>query len=344
MNTGYSRTKATQSKPIKIYNTLIEAGQYVVIKIPVGRIPSGNIISIKAHVYRGPRIGPCMVALGGVHGDEVNGVEIVRRSIEQGVFNHLYAGTVIAIPLLNVHGFINFSRDVPDGKDVNRSFPGNANGSLASRVARIFTREILPVIDFGIDFHTGGRGHYNYPQVRFNPDHTPSIDLAQAFGAPFTIAGKPIKSSLRRTAVEINKPIIVFEGGENLRFDEFSIQQGILGMKRVMKFKGMLSEAPDAEATRNFTYTAWLRSPRSGMFHLLKSSGEQVKKDEILAYITDPFGEERTQVVAKQSGYIIGHNNTPVISQGDALFHIASNQKPKILTLKPKTRNPKPKK
>lgn len=329
MNTGYSRTKATQSKPIKIYNTLIEAGQNVVIKIPVGRIPSGNIISIRAHVYRGPRVGPCMVALGGVHGDEVNGVEIVRRSVEQGIFTHLHAGTVIAIPLLNVYGFINFSRDVPDGKDVNRRFPGNATGSLASRVARIFTREILPVIDFGIDFHTGGRGHYNYPQVRFTSDHLPSAELAKAFGAPFTIEAKPVKSSLRRTAVDLNKAIIVYEGGENLRFDEFSIQQGILGMKRVMEYKGMFTEAAPAEASKYFEHTSWLRSPRSGMFHWVKCSGEQVKKDEVLAFITDPFGEERTQVKAKHSGFIIGHNNTPVVSQGDALFHIASNQKPR---------------
>ncbi len=329
MNTGYSRSKATQSQPIKIYNTLIEAGQYAVIKIPVGRIPSGNIISIKAHVYRGPRVGPCMLVLGGVHGDEVNGVEIVRRSVEQGVFNHLHAGTIIAIPLLNVYGFINFSRDVPDGKDVNRKFPGNANGSLASRVARVFTREILPLIDFGIDFHTGGRGHYNYPQVRYTTEHGPSFELAQAFAAPFTISGKAIKSSLRRTAVDLNKPIVVFEGGENLRFDEFSIQQGMLGMRRVMLHKGLLSDAPAAEASKHFADATWLRSPRAGMFHLVKCSGEQVKKDEVIAYITDPFGEERTQVKTKKSGYIIGHNNTPVVNQGDALFHIAYNPKPK---------------
>jgi hypothetical protein len=329
MNTAYSRSKAKQSKPLKIYNTLIEAGQTAVIKIPVGRIPSGNIISIKAHVYRGPRVGPCMLVLGGVHGDEVNGVEIVRRSIELGVFEHLYAGSIIAIPLLNVYGFINFSRDVPDGKDVNRRFPGNAMGSLASRVARVFTREILPVIDFGIDFHTGGNGHYNYPQVRYTTGHLPSRELAHAFAAPFTLEGKSIKSSLRRTAVEINKPIIVFEGGENLRFDEFSIQQGMTGMKRVMCRQGLLSEAPPAEASKHFSDSTWLRSPKAGMFHWVKCSGEQIKKDEVVAYITDPFGEERTQVKAKKGGYIIGHNNTPVVNQGDALFHIAFDPKPR---------------
>lgn len=313
------------SHPIKVYNTVVEAGQNTVVKVPIGRIPSGNLITIKAHVYRGPRPGPCMAVLGGVHGDEVNGVEIVRRSIEERVFEHLYAGSVIAIPLLNVYGFINFSRDVPDGKDINRSFPGNPNGSMASRVASFFTRQILPVIDFGIDFHTGGRNHYNYPQVRYNPDHALSRELALAFGAPFTLASKPIARSLRKTALEVHKAIIVYEGGENLRFDPFAIQQGMIGLRRVMVNRGMLPDAPPASPTELFTRSTWIRASKSGIFHCFQPSGKSIVKGEVIGMINDPFGEESYPIRAKRSGWIIGHSNSPVVTQGDALFHVGYN-------------------
>jgi predicted deacylase len=317
------------SQFIKVYNTIVEAGQNTIVKIPVGRIPSGNVISIKAHVYRGPRPGPCMSVTGGMHGDEVNGVEIVRRAIEQGVFENLYAGTVIAIPLLNVYGFINYSRDVSEGKDINRSFPGNPNGSMAARVASLFTRQILPLVDFGVDFHTGGRNHYNYPQIRYNLEHPLSRELALTFAAPFTVASKLIPKSLRKTALDANKAIIVFEGGENLRFDDFSIQQGINGLRRVMVNRGMLPDAPPASPTETLNNSTWMRANRSGIFRWIKCSGEPIVKGDIVGTINDPFGEDSYPVRAKKDGWIIGHSNSPVVTQGDALFHIGYNKRVK---------------
>ena len=223
---------------ININGKKVALGEKEVIKLPVGSLPSGNKIQVHAYVYRSAAPGPTMLILGGVHGDEINGVETVRQAIASELFEDLERGSVIAIPLLNIYGFINFSREVPDGKDVNRSFPGNMTGSLASRVARVLTKKVLPHIDFGVDFHTGGRSHYNYPQIRFSKGDLIGEKLARAFAPPYLIANKPIQKSLRKVALELGKPILVFEGGENLRYDGFSIAKGLVGIRRVMFFPG----------------------------------------------------------------------------------------------------------
>ncbi|HMQ46184.1 MAG TPA: succinylglutamate desuccinylase/aspartoacylase family protein [Saprospiraceae bacterium] len=309
---------------LTIHNIAIAAGQKEIVKIPVGRLPSGNQIRIQAHVFRAVQPGPTMLVLAGVHGDEINGVEIVRRALQQDYFEHLTAGSVIVIPILNLYGFLNYSRDVPDGKDVNRSFPGSLNGSLASRVARTLVNKILPHIDFCIDFHTGGNGHYNYPQIRFSKGDTASEELARAFGAPFLIEKPPLPHSLRKTCLEMHKPIIVFEGGENFRYDGLSIEKGLLGLKRILLHKGMISQPVDIVSQPVvFRKSSWIRTPRAGMFLWIKNSGHQIHKGEVLGIINDPYGQEYTKVKASRDAYIIGHNNAPLVNQGDALFHIA---------------------
>ncbi|HMR43605.1 MAG TPA: succinylglutamate desuccinylase/aspartoacylase family protein [Saprospiraceae bacterium] len=301
----------------------INAGAKAIVKINVGRLPSGNQINLNTFVYRGKKSGPTLLVLAGVHGDEINGVEIVRRAIAGGIFERLTRGNVIAIPVLNIFGFINFSRDVPDGKDVNRSFPGESSGSLASRVAFTFSKKILPLIDFGVDFHTGGRSLYNFPQVRFSKGHPQSLEMAKNFGAPFSLASKPIAKSLRKTGIEQNKPIIVFEGGESLRLDGLAIQKGLEGLQNLLYKNEMADKISEPKTTAVFENTSWERAPRSGIFVWSKSSGTPVKKGEPLGFIGDPYGQEKIMIRAKKDGYIVGHNNAPVVSQGDALFHIA---------------------
>lgn len=309
---------------MNINGTEIAPGEQNTIKISVGQLPSGTRISILAHVYRSLQPGPTLLALGGVHGDEINGVEIIRRAVGSGLFDNLLIGNVIAIPLLNIYGFINFSRDVPDGKDVNRSFPGNLGGSLASRVARSITKKILPLIDFGVDFHTGGRSLYNYPQVRFSKSHPGSEGLAEDFGAPYALAMSTIPKSLRRTALDLDKPIVVFEGGESLRYDALAIQLGLAGLERLLIKRGMRSGSPSPVQMQTFRQTSWVRAEKAGMFLWEKASGQSVEKGEILGQINGPYGKSQTiWVKAKESGVIIGHNNAPVVSQGDALFHMA---------------------
>jgi predicted deacylase len=308
---------------MKINGTEVAPGEHKIVKLAVGRLPSGNTIRIQAHVYRSEKPGPCVLVLAGVHGDEINGVEIVRRAITQDYFKPLSMGTVIAIPILNIYGFINFSRDVPDGKDVNRSFPGNTQGSLASRVARTLTKKVLPLCDYVLDFHTGGRSLYNYPQVRYTNSHDSSVELARLFSAPLLVAKPTIQKSLRKVATDQGKPTLVFEGGESLRYDGFAIQKGLEGLKRVLVGLGLSSKEVDYRPPiAIIEKTIWVRAPRAGMFLWHKCSGNEVHKGEVLGHINDPYGDGSIKVVAKRDGLIIGHNNAAVVSQGDALFQL----------------------
>ena len=312
-----------EHKKIEINGSEILPGSNETIRLNIARLPSGTRINLQIHVYRSENPGPVMLVMGGVHGDEINGVEIVRRSIVHKYYDKLRCGTVIAIPLLNIYGFINFSRDTPDGKDVNRNFPGNTRGSLSSRVAATITKKILPLIDFGIDFHTGADSRFNYPQVRYSPDDAASKELAAVFAAPYLVAKNPITKSLRRAALKMQKPILIYEGGESLRLDGLSIQCGLEGLLRVMHAHKMVKNSPSPiRKPRTFQKSSWLRASRSGLFCWTRQSGAKVRPGDILGTIHDPYGEYEIKVYTKRGGYIIGHNNAPVVSMGDALFHI----------------------
>jgi predicted deacylase len=306
-----------------INDEVVGVGEQAVIRLNIGRLPSGTRIFIYLHVYRSTAPGPVMLVMGGLHGDEINGVEIVRRGITSGLFNGIRSGTVIAVPLLNIYGFINFSRDVPDGKDVNRSFPGSMRGSLASRVAKTLTQKVLPLVDFGVDFHTGGASRYNYPQIRYTKGDEGSLDLANMFAAPYTIEKGIIRGSFRKLARDMQIPIIVYEGGEALRLDGVSIEIGMDGLKRIMQKKGMVvgNLEPKYDQVK-IERTSWIRAADSGLFLWYKGSGHKVIKGEPLGQVGEPFGNRRYIVRARRDGHIIGHNNAPVVHQGDALFHI----------------------
>jgi len=309
---------------VKINNTIIEKGSYKKVKLRVGYLPSGTEINIYAHVFRAMEEGKTALLLAGVHGDEINGVETIRRSLDSGIFDQLKKGTVIVVPLLNVFGFLNFSRDVPDGKDVNRSFPGNNRGSLASRVARKLTKSILPLIDFGIDFHTGGESRYNYPQIRYSKDDEQAAKLAEVFNAPVTIARSRIAKSLRKVAGDMGIPVIVFEGGESKRLDGSSIDISQRGILNVLSHYDMLKKESYKIEEQSILIgkTSWIRAAEAGMFIWSKSCGINVKKGDELGVIKDVQGSKTIKVRAKNDGFIVGHNNAPVVNAGDALFHI----------------------
>ncbi|MCB0638915.1 MAG: succinylglutamate desuccinylase/aspartoacylase family protein [Lewinella sp.] len=311
-----------------IKDTRIAPGEQTEVKLAVGQLPSGNLIPIRAQIFRAKRPGPTMLVMGGVHGDEINGVEIVRQALAGGLFESLLCGSVIAIPVLNVYGFINFSRDVPDGKDVNRSFPGSSSGSLASRVANTLHKHILPLVDFGLDCHTGGQNNYNYPQIRYTRGDEKAAELAKVFGAPFTIAYTPIRKSLRKVSQSHHAfPMLVFEGGENLRYDGLSIEFGLRGIRRLLVHHGMLAGTKEVVVSEHFAKSRWVRAPKAGLFQWMKPSGHRVRKGEPLGFIHDPYGHKSARYVhAPRDGHIIGHNNTPVVGQGDALFHVAYHE------------------
>lgn len=314
------------SDPIIIDGHQVAPGDMRLAKINVGRLPSNTRIDIEAQVYRSGEPGPTVLLIGGIHGDEINGVEIVRRFIERDLSNHLRRGSIIAIPLLNVFGFINFSREVPDGKDVNRSFPGSSQGSLASRVARTLTKKILPFVDVAIDLHTGGSSRYNYPQIRYTKGDPRSREIADLFNAPYTIEKAVLPKTFRKTCKEHGIPTVVYEAGESIRLDGISIETGISGIKKVFVGLGMFDPIA-ALSTRTsivINKTSWIRASSSGIFIWSKSSGHYVQKGEPLGTIKDPFGSKSVTVISKMDGYIVGHNNASVVNQGDALFHIGS--------------------
>ncbi|MDB4088047.1 succinylglutamate desuccinylase/aspartoacylase family protein [Flavobacteriales bacterium] len=301
----------------------IGEGQKKVVKLSVSKLPSGTEIDILAHVFRSNKPGPTILVLGGLHGDEINGIEIVRKSINDGVFDKLKCGNVIAIPLLNVYGFINYSRDLPDGKDINRSFPGNSNGSLASRVAKQLTQHILPIVDFGIDFHTGGKSIHNVPQIRIDATTNKAEELANEFGAPFIIKSKLIPNSLRKECNKRGLPMLVFEGGESLRLDQNSIKVGMNGIKNILAFNKMATK-PKFKKNSSITISNahWVRATFSGIFEPNIKAGQYINKGDKLGVISIPYDKTIRIVKARKSGYIYGLNNNPVINQGDALVHI----------------------
>ena len=302
----------------------IGLGESGVIGLNVGALPSDTNIYINVYVYRGTLPGPTLLIVGGLHGDEINGIEIVRRSIATGLFQEPDAGSIIAIPLLNVYGFINFNRNVSNGRDVNRSFPGTSRGSLASRVANMMTKVILPHADLIIDLHTGGAGRYNFPQTRFTKEDKNSHELARAFGANFLIEKPVIGKSLRKTANKMGTPIVVYESGEALRLDEESIETGINGISRVLGSVGIknVKHCKIKGGQTLIQRSSWNRASASGIFHMVRKAGDYVEQGELLGFISDPYGSRSVEVTARKPGFIVGHNNTPVVAHGDPLFHV----------------------
>ena len=309
---------------IEINGAEIKEGENKSIKIKVGKLHSGPTINIYAQVFHISEQGKKILLVGGIHGDETNGTEIIRRAIEKKFFEDMKSGTVIAIPVLNVFGFINFIRDEPSGKDVNRSFPGTNTGSLASRIAKKLTDFILPHVDMIIDFHTGGDTRFNYPQVRYSANSNESKELARVFNANFTIEKPVIPKSLRKTANDFGIPIIVYEAGESLRFDDQSIQTGLKGISNILSHFGLTDrdESYSITPTVRINRTRWIRARESGILNILKKAGDTVEEKEIIGFIKDLYGEWSKNVVSTKKAFILGHNNAAVINIGDPLFNI----------------------
>lgn len=309
-------------RTVQIAGQEIRPGEFKEININIARLPSHTQIDTPIYVNRSKEDGPVLALMAGMHGDEINGMEIVRRVIDSG-FHSVKRGTVVCMPIINVYGFLNYSREVPDGKDINRSFPGSKTGSLAARVAWHMTHEIIPNIDYGVDFHTGGAARTNYPQVRCVMQDETNVSLANAFAAPFTIDSPFRPHSLRQTAAKQGKNIIVYEGGESVRFDKQAIEEGINGTLRLMKHLNMIDWAPEPkEENRIIWNSAWVRAKNAGLFISTIQCGDLVEKGQIVGTITDPFGEFKETLKSPTKGYVVGLNNNPVVNAGDALMHL----------------------
>ncbi len=309
---------------MKLFGENIKGRRHQVFERHIGDLPSGTKIPLNAHLYTSGKEGPVLTLIGGLHGDEINGVEILRQMIVSKRFEGILRGSIIVIPLLNLYGFINFSREVMHGKDVNRSFPGSSRGSLASKVARIITSEIIPNSSVILDLHTGGASRYNMPQIRYTKEDLNSYKYAKVFAPPVVLDRSVIEGSLRSVANSYGVPTLVYEAGESKRWCGLSIRLGIEGIERVMHSLGMMDRPVKApgHSTMEFSKTKWIRAKDSGLYTWTKASGQYVVNGEPLGFIGDPNGTEYQRVYAEFDGFIIGHNNAAVVNAGDALFHV----------------------
>ena len=321
---------STGSESLFILNETIKPGESKEVNFSVANLHTSSPVNVPVIIERSKKPGPTVLFTAGIHGDEVNGVEIIRQLIAKGI-NKPKIGTIICMPVINIFGFINLKREFPDGRDLNRVFPGSPNGSLASRVAFKLINEVVPHADLIIDFHTGGSGRFNAPQLRYSKDKKDLDALAKVFGAPFVLYSKNLSKSFRVTCNKLGKPILLFEGGKSFHIDDSITNSGVNGSKRILKHLGMLKTVFKSTKPKKdcifITDSKWQRAKYSGMFKAAIAIGSKVKKEDIIGNITDPYGKFNFFVRASNSGYIININESPIVYQGDALFHITTKLK-----------------
>ncbi len=315
-----------KAEPFHINGVRIEPGQRLGIDLPVARLYTHTSLAMPLQVVHGKLQGPCLFVSAAIHGDELNGVEVIRRLLRYTSLKRL-RGTLIAIPIVNVHGFLDRSRYLPDRRDLNRSFPGSEKGSLAARIAKLFMTEVVARCGYGIDLHTGAVHRENMPQIRANLDDPETDRLARAFGVPVLINSTLRDGSLRMAASEQGVTTLLYEAGEALRFDEVSIRAGLKGVLNVMRELGMLPARKRKTTSLRPPVVArsssWVRAPESGILRTLIPLGSLVEKDTLLAVIADPFGEGEEEVRAQHKGIVIGRTQLPLVHQGEAVYHLA---------------------
>lgn len=315
---------------LEIGGVEIKPGETKKLELPLPQLYTDTHMSMPVYVQRGKRPGPTMFVSSAIHGDELNGIEIVGRLIKSKSIKAL-RGTLIAVPMVNVYGVLNQSRYLPDRRDLNRSFPGNKKGSLAGRVAHLFLNEIVSKCNYGIDLHTGAIHRSNLPQIRANLDDQETNELANAFGLPVLLNADIRDGSLRQAAADMDVKVLLYEAGQALRYDEMSIRAGVKGIINVMRHLGMLNKrkATDHKIKRFIArQSGWVRATESGFVCHVANLGDHVNEGDTLATIADPYGNELARVISPAEGIVVGKQNIPLTQEGEAMYHIAYFTKP----------------
>jgi uncharacterized protein len=316
--------------PFTIGDFSVEAGSRKTVELPISVLANHTPVNLAVHVIHGRKPGPALFISGAVHGDEILGVEIVRRVVAHGSLLDM-SGTLLAVPIVNTFGFLNHSRYMQDRRDLNRSFPGSDRGSLASLLADMFMREVVMRSHYGIDLHTAALHRSNLPQIRIAPDEPELLELARNFAPPVILISKLRDGTLRQCARDRNVKVLLYEAGEALRFDEAAIEAGVSGILRVMAGLKMLSfesakaQPPGAVISQSST---WLRAPEGGILRSTLQIGARVAKGEAVGEISSPLGDFSVPLTSDDDGIVIGRTNLPIVNRGDALFHVARLKKP----------------
>lgn len=314
-------------KNLTILGETILPGESRTLHMEIAKLHTMTKLKIPVIIERSEIDGPTVLFSAGLHGDEINGIEIVRQLIVQKI-NKPKIGTIICIPVINVFGFLNKTREFPDGRDMNRVFPGSKNGSLASRFAYYLLKEIIPHVDYCIDFHAGGACRFNAPQIRIVPNNPELKVLTTIFQPPFSLYSRNIAGSFRASCDKLGVKMLLFEGGKSLDINEAITKEAVEGTKRFLNHFGMLN--PKRTVTNQEKKTifiersSWIRAKASGLFHGITSIGSYVEKGQVLAKISDPYGKIEVKIKAPNSGFIINVNDAPIVYQGDAIFHIST--------------------
>jgi len=318
---------SSTAEPFVLGGSSIAPGDRQVVALPVSTLSNGVPADLAVMVIHGRKPGPVMFVSACVHGDEIIGVEIIRRLAARPSLRRLY-GTLLLVPVVNGYGFLNRSRYLPDRRDLNRSFPGSPSGSLAARLAHVFLNQVVARCALGVDIHSAAVERENLPQLRISDrgdDDTP-MQLAEAFAPPVVVRSALRESSLRQSAEQLGVPVLLFEGGEGLRFHETAVRAGLAGILRVMSHMGMIHSKRIA-APKSPSFVAhrslWVRSPNGGLLRLFKGLGDAVEDGERIGVIGDLFGSVEHDLIAPKAGVIIGRTNLPVVNEGDALVHVA---------------------
>jgi predicted deacylase len=315
------------SEPIVIFGESIIPGESKTINVEIARLHTTTKLNIPVIVRRSKIDGPVVLFSAGIHGDEINGVEIVRQLISKKI-NRPKKGTIICIPIINVYGFVNKSREFPDGRDLNRVFPGSKTGSLASRFAFHILTEIMPIVNYAVDFHAGGASRFNAPQIRLAQHNEELKVLADVFNAPFTLYSKNISGSFRSASEKLNVKMLLFEGGKSLDINNHIADEGVNGVKRLLSHLDMLDPThnviPQKTPTIYIEKSGWVRAKCSGLLHDYNTIGTFLKKGSVLATITDPYGKFERKVKAPNDGYVINANLSPIVYEGDAIYHMSN--------------------
>ncbi len=317
----------TQTENFRILQKEIKPGKTKTVNLKIAQLHTMTELKIPIIVSHSKKQGPVVLFNAGLHGDELNGIEIVRQIIKSKI-NEPNSGTIICIPVFNVFGFVNQSREFPDGRDLNRIFPGSKEGSLASQFAYNLMEHIIPLVDFVIDFHAGGSSRFNAPQVRIEEGNPDLEEMASAFQAPFLLYSKNIEGSFRESCDKSGVKYLLYEGGKSLEINQGVVQEGVNGTKRFLNSLNMLAPKHMVEeAVKPMIYiesSTWVRADFSGLFRSIAPTETFVEEGQIIAWITDPYGSVEIPVLAPTSGYIINENQAAIVFQGDAIFHIST--------------------
>ena len=311
------------NNPFVLLGEIIPEGKRTVLDLEVAKLHTRTTVKVPLIIERSKNPGPIVLLMAGIHGDETNGVGIIREIINLKI-NKPTNGTIICLPVFNIFGYLMQTREFPDGRDLNRVFPGSSKGSLASQFAYQFIKEVAPYVDYVIDYHTGGDQRENVPQIRCNKNDNKGLELAKVFNPPVIMYSNNIVKSLRETLYKMGKTVLLFEGGKTKELDTDVIKEGVNGTKNVLIHLGLISgEITKRPQLIYVKKSKWLRALHSGMLKVMVKNGSYVKKKEVLGVIQDPFGEFKKRVYAPHNGYVFCINKKPIVNKGDALFHVS---------------------